>query len=1362
MKNNKLIYKFGAIVFTLLFVVMLIPVNAQIKKTFTQRESQYSPGKKIYNIKGDFQMIGNTNMTLVNYTDGGDNSSDMKYVDVDGINTTLNSSSATLTFPVENTSTPACSNIIYAGLYWIGRADDGGASPLTVNIDESTENYYNTNTVNGYTLAISQSKSGTVYTAIYTFTPTTGSPVIFTFVTNGSLVSSLTVKTGIGGTSSNIPYSSSTQTNNSRITATFNTAYVISTGATSITINNLRKAYDNNTIDTDFRSSVTTSSKSLNKLQVKLKHGTDSYQTVTANANDIYYPNNTDGNMYSAFAEVTDYVKTHGLGEYTVADIALRAGSGGGTGYFGGWGMIVVYENSKMKWRDVTIFDGHAYVEGSTTVSYELPVSGFQTALNGNINMKLGIIAGEGDNSIDGDYFQIRNHTNTQWVDLKHSGNATTNFFNSSIPGTNARNPSLLNNTGVDIAMFNISNTNNTVIKNNQTSTTFRYGSTQDTYIIPCIAMAVDAYVPDAVVDNTIVSINNTPYNLLTNSTILPNEEVEYAIHIYNKGNEQINNMKLVIPIPYTASFAAGSISVVNSEWTGYTTPTPIYDAALGSNGSIVWSGGNVPQPPTTETLLGTLKFKLKATTNCFILANQNCTLKLTVDGTISGVGAISGTVFDNKKVIQGYQMNGACQGEPIYDPVSIPINGAAWVAANCNSDQGIDYSVQKFNYCYFQRESIPFVDVTGNFPPGTRYYSALEPSSNIPLTGASEYTSTTGFPNVVGTTTYFAVPPGITTCWWEFSIMIDNCNLWYGANSTDWGTAANWTASVVPNGADEDVIFATPLNYGQHAVRDLELDIDRTIGNITNNSNKRLIIPVNRTLIVDKKGITGTGVQLLIKSELDKANGTLIFNDITQNQAVEATVQFASKSKPGSGVWPREWQFFGIPVKNRTLTNLFGTNVQGSIDGGIPGNSLIVRKYNESLNLSYSAQEKWDDLIASSVMLPYFGYEVTQPIAGTIYNFEGGLVTDVEKTLTFSISAAGVYSRGNYILANPYTAPIFVNKMLASDFVNLAPTIYVYNTGSRQNWLTNNGMSQTGDLPGTYSAIPINAATTIGKNQIPSLQAFMVKAISDAAPTTSFKFRYPTVYRGTLTNPNEPMKVNRVSAETNEDATNTDIKPMITMDVIGENGSDRVYLITAAGRSKLYDAGWDGYKSLSTDNVQLYAMDADNKRMQVNTDNDLNNTYIGFRSAGESTYTLKFKLNSEMKGIYETLFVQDLATGVTKEITDGMTMNFATADGSAEKRFKLLAAKIISNINTVDNSTAIKLSANSSSIIVSNNTNSEVVVTVYNIIGQPILTSIEPIGDQTINHNLTKGTYIIEAKSINKNSKTILKSVIY
>jgi hypothetical protein len=291
---------------TLLTIVILSVffsfINAQVIKPFTQRSSQYTHGKTIYNVKGDFTLIGNTNLTLVNYGYNTSNNNNMQYVDVDTDASTLNSSASTLQFSTENGAIPECSNIIYAGLYWTGRAHNGGDSPMEFSV----------------------TKDG--------------------------------------------------------VTVDFNKREVLIQGP-----------------------------------------GAGGYITVSANANDIYYPVTEHGQMFSAYAELTDYVRQYGIGEYLVANIALREGNGGGTGYYGGWAMVVVYENSKMDWRDVTIFDGHAYVAGSVTADFTIPVSGFNTVQSGDVNLKLGLVAGEGDRGISGDYFQIRDHSDVNWVTLNHS-----------------------------------------------------------------------------------------------------------------------------------------------------------------------------------------------------------------------------------------------------------------------------------------------------------------------------------------------------------------------------------------------------------------------------------------------------------------------------------------------------------------------------------------------------------------------------------------------------------------------------------------------------------------------------------------------------------------------------------------------------------------------------------------------------------------------------------------------------------------------------------------------------------------------------------------------------------------------------
>ncbi|HUH27471.1 MAG TPA: hypothetical protein VLZ86_04520, partial [Gelidibacter sp.] len=432
----------------LVMVLALSPTlftYGQVKVPFTPRSSVFTPGKTIYNVKGDFTMIGNTNLTLVNYTDDGNNADDMKYVDVDNDPNTLNSSSATLTFSDEFGAVPDCSNIVYAGLYWSGRAGAENTFTVTKNVE-----------------------------------------------VNNQIVP---------------------------VTKTF-----------------------------DKR-----------KISIKGPNATN-YTELTANPNDIYYPSGVDDNMYSAYVDVTDYVKNNGQdGVYHVADMALVEGDGDDIGYFGGWGMVVVYENSQMKWRDITVFDGHAYIKGHATLNHTLDVVGFNSTQSGPVNLRLGIMAGEGDRSIGGDYFKIQKQSDNTYQPLRHDGNSMTNFFNSTIRTEGARNPNLLNNTGLDITMFDLDNINNSIIGNNQTSTRFQYGSTQDSYIIFNITFAVDAYIPES---EGLLSIQSIAGNAVNAPYVaLPGDEIEYGLEIRNKGTEPIENAKLVIPIPFTSEFVPGSIS---------------------------------------------------------------------------------------------------------------------------------------------------------------------------------------------------------------------------------------------------------------------------------------------------------------------------------------------------------------------------------------------------------------------------------------------------------------------------------------------------------------------------------------------------------------------------------------------------------------------------------------------------------------------------------------------------------------------------------------------------------------------------------------------------------------------------------
>ncbi|WJS94139.1 gliding motility-associated C-terminal domain-containing protein [Flavobacterium johnsoniae] len=485
-------------------------------------------------------------------------------------------------------------------------------------------------------------------------------------------------------------------------------------------------------------------------------------------ATDIYFPNNSENNIFTAYTEVTDYVKANGVGEYFAANIAATEGADGGAiGKYAGWGLIVVYENSDMKNRDITVFDGHAFVQNNITADHSFSVSGFNAIASGPVDVKLGIMAGEGDINYNGDYFKIQKLNTNDYLSLSHSENSPDNFFNSSInTGGNYRNPNFENNSGMDISMFKLPNENKDIIGNNQTSTTFRYGSTVDTYVIFSIVMAVDAYVPEIEGIISATSINGSPAGAGP-YTVLPGQELGYKVQIQNRGTEAIQNSKLVIPIPYNATYVPGSLAKTIN-FTPAPTPNSLtYEPTIGANGSIVWDLGTLPLPTDPNTILGELTFTLKSTENCALLKNSNCSNVIQVNGKLSGKGVNSSVTVTDHSLILGYTPSGSCTGSPIAAPLQTTIDSANYTNANCQATPPII----AFTFCN-SASSIPVTDVTGSFPTGSTFYNAYPVVAGT----TAQYTINNPFPATVGTSTYYAIPPGASSgCYFQFTITIES-----------------------------------------------------------------------------------------------------------------------------------------------------------------------------------------------------------------------------------------------------------------------------------------------------------------------------------------------------------------------------------------------------------------------------------------------------------------------------------------------------------------------------------------------------------------------------------------------------------
>ncbi|SKC11858.1 conserved repeat domain-containing protein [Sphingobacterium nematocida] len=648
-------------IITLMFILVgVLGVTAQVD--FKPRTSSKAPapytGVKNYNLQGDFTMIGNTNLTLKDYYESGDaasNSKPMIYVDVDGDNNTKNSSSAQLLLPGGE-----CTEIIYAGLYWTGRAQRSNNSSWT-----------------------------------------------------------------IGG---------------------------------------------------------------LDKRQVKLKKAGSSYQNITANSvggqSEILFPTNNNSYIYTAYADVTDYVRKNGVGNYFVADIALAEGSSSqdGTGYFGGWGMVVIYKNTSLKWRNITVFDGYGYMTSSVG-SKELPVSGFQAAQHGDVKIKMGMMAGEGDVSIPGDYFDIKNVAGN-WRRIKKEdgttstpGTSTPNFFNSSIlTGGNSRSPNLKNNTGIDIVMFDLDNPGNSIIKNNQSSSTFRFGSTQDTYVIHNIVFAVDAYVPEVVGENKpSLEFGIPPIN---GETIVPGQEFEFKLDIYNKGNEAVNNTKIEIPIPSnlhyvssTPSQGTGSIKIPDNTIANWVAPVGAPTDATPENtagGKLVWDIGTLIKDDSKSILQGFLKYRLRVSDNCVLLSTGTCGLEVRINGKISGTGATSGTNVSSD-LVREYGA-GACAG-PVYDDFISTIKLSAGFLQGCNPP--VEDGIMQFKaFCEVPLGGFPRAQVKDIYPLGAKFFSVI-PTSYLSTEGLVDG----DFPvNADGSKKmYYVMVPGMAEgCYARLEISVD------------------------------------------------------------------------------------------------------------------------------------------------------------------------------------------------------------------------------------------------------------------------------------------------------------------------------------------------------------------------------------------------------------------------------------------------------------------------------------------------------------------------------------------------------------------------------------------------------------
>ena len=268
------------------------------------------------------------------------------------------------------------------------------------------------------------------------------------------------------------------------------------------------------------------------------------YQTITANQVDSSAV--TGGVRYQGFADVTALVTEARSGEYTTAN--LQAGRG--QDRYGGWALVVAYQDPSEPLRNLTIFDGYAVVQRTPVADQNvaIPVSGFLTPPAGPVRTRIGVVAYEGDLGLLGDSLRLNN------TSLSNSLNPATNFFNSSLSGFGSTNttgdPFQTNMLGFDIDTVQANN----VLANGASSATINLNTNDDTYFPGVVSFSTELFAPQLDLFKSGVDLNGAQLDV--------GDEVLYTVSIANSGDDSAVNSVVTDAVPDGSTYVPGSLRI--------------------------------------------------------------------------------------------------------------------------------------------------------------------------------------------------------------------------------------------------------------------------------------------------------------------------------------------------------------------------------------------------------------------------------------------------------------------------------------------------------------------------------------------------------------------------------------------------------------------------------------------------------------------------------------------------------------------------------------------------------------------------------------------------------------------------------
>lgn len=454
-----------------------------------------------------------------------------------------------------------------------------------------------------------------------------------------------------------------------------------------------------------------------------------------------------------------------------------------------------------------------------------------------------------------------------------------------------------------------------------------------------------------------------------------------------------------------------------------------------------------------------------------------------------------------------------------------------------------------------------------------------------------------------------------------------------------DAGAATTWSTIASTPTLEDIVVVRNPMAVDGTGAKAKRVVLDG--GQVEISAGKELVVAET------VRRLTGSGFgateeeDIAIGSTAGAGLGALVMG--SHDGTNKATVNFTTLSSGISGSTASVSQYLGTPFSDATvLSDWYNSWVYGI-------------QYTEHVIGWARVNDGMD---------PFKGYAVISA-DGTnhVYWMQGTLVDSETKTIDGLNYQGGTATNPNNenLLANSWMAPIKINAFEEGDFTNADATIYIFNSGSPDDYKTNGG--STGTLAGQYSTYTPGSA---GDAVIPAMQSFSVYTSGESASVTLDynKLVYTPAVNGTTPVANRAPQRRTLGEETDK----------LHLYAYGESGyGDMVYLLAREDFANGFENGFDGRKVFGeTVAPQMYAMTMDGN-MAINCVPTMEGTVLGFRKgSGDSEYTFSF----EYEGA-ETLYLNDLKAQTSTLIGAESSYTFTAAADDDEARFIISATPI-------------------------------------------------------------------------------------